>query len=635
MATILGVASEVASNVPANLVAFDQMNHINSYERDGKQQTFISLHVAQRLVVLDLQYEAAGYSTDGWLGTAGITCSLFKVLNPFIIDLCKFLQVTEYSSEYVTEGLAGYIGCLTIIGEPLVHGLFIVMKALADPAEQIFTQFNQISDEILNYATPILNVVCLISYVAMIALGSPIAGTVGLFGMALSQVKQNGYLPACLDEALIPLCLLSGLYVNLLAEQGPIFKTLIVVASLLALLNYVAQNEKLKDYLPSFMSDMSPGKHVIDQSRSLETHISNHDSVMSTGSYNLKLNYSSLHAKELKDIIPADQLQKLNALDPANLYESIEAKCERENVDIVPQSGWNRLKDAMISGTCADERPINFDKTCLLLKAVLKRLCSPEQDVDDFRQTILELAKLGDSCNEGWNRDIGFLLQPRSNDVSWAVHHVLACLRANLINEVMRDLPRSLPQLSDEMKNLEIVGGVNNIHLLNQVQAAVWHKWRPYGGEVYLQTRGIGLFVKWMQQQPLEIKSEDDIMSPFKSLWGVLNEGLISASMIELPIPVPPHVIGMTVNAAMGKKYKSDLLVSHIEDAIAFKRIHWGVIQSWLGSLDSRGLKGILDNQTGDFNSGLVGGTRDNYFLKEAGVRLLLWDLGVLQKVDN
>lgn len=66
-------ALSVASNIPAVLVGFDQMNQIRSYEKDGKQQTFLSACLAQRLTALDMEWSAAGFSTNAWLGTTGVT----------------------------------------------------------------------------------------------------------------------------------------------------------------------------------------------------------------------------------------------------------------------------------------------------------------------------------------------------------------------------------------------------------------------------------------------------------------------------------------------------------------------------------------------------------------------------------
>ncbi len=601
----------ITANILFNLNHFNAGKEIKAYEKDGRQQTYLATLLVNRLSLLDMQWVTTGRKMPRF-GLVGLTALIVKLTSPLF----------RFGITNLTMGR-----CVECVGTFINRNIQRIEFAL---------------DKVFNCTGPIIDSACLVSYIAMIALGHPVVGVLGLMGFALLAIKQKGYMPGTVEKILVPFELTAVLYSAITSPIHIIFKSLNMTIAFFLVANYLSKNEALNQSLPGIIVNGVTRNHKIQSTveQDWKARIRNE----------FQLNYSSLHASKLREILPKEDKNKINDLDVKVLYTEIESRAQDLRIDF-NQTGWQLVKNAVISDYLVDVRPVNFDYGIDILKTMLAKIAE-EKDDEQFAMNVRELATIGESCVEGWLRDIGFMLNPKTkDDFAWVIHHQLADLRSELIKEAIRAEGTDLLKRSFSEVSLDLVGGANNVHLINQIENALWHKWRTYKGEVTNRLEGRGIITKLLQYgsdiqpRPVESRSYLDRLANKVRRFSDIVITQINVTL-PLPVPVPLYKFIDLIDRRMKAEYQIDKIVDVLYDAIKpeymevrnggsvalqkFSKIEWQTITTWIASMAERDIS-VLDSD-GYYDPEILG-TDDlgNPYLTKEGVKLLLWDLGIIQ----
>jgi hypothetical protein len=517
------------------------------------------------------------------------------------------------------------LGLISGIGKPIAEGY--LKKSEQDKKQPLvlmskgIIELSKVADVFCNNASGLANTASAVTYVALIALGCTTSGTIGLVGLCLTIVKQKGHLPAKIDRALEPIVMASALISTVITPQNLIIRSIQAIFWLNVITTLALQFKPTRKYLPEWITHPSPGTHDIKNQPS-----TNYKSLVNRN-YNFDVNFSSVHAREVSEIFPKDLLGELR--DASELFTEIEAK--NPSFSESEREGFEKLKKGVIHGQFDDITPPNLSLFQEMARALLQSILS---DKDNFENKIKEFAEIGNSCSEGWLRETTFLLNPKSKDPKWAVHHELAILRSNIIKENSTEIQRIN---KDSAVNLNALGGANDIHLINSMNAGAWSIFRPYEGELFHQVYGHGLvsafWINQMQNHKKDFVNNRKALTASDQIF--IGQQMAAAHpAISLIIPkFVPYLVNLP-NAYQN----TEMLVDYIHDAIkpefdndgsVRRRIQWEAIQGWMNDFDNR----HEDSGLSDYDTKWViqDRTGDPYYLTKDAVRLLLWDLGVLE----
>ncbi len=630
-----------------SLTQFQAANETYTYQLDGRQQLTVAQYLALRAFVLEGSFDLGGIHTGGWLSSIFSVGVIFRSLSPFINALGSHIQ--QYRNEETGE--LEY----SAFSRDMMEGFCHVTDAISDGM-----------DKVIDFASPFFETICVISYIAIIFFGSALVGGIGLLGCLLTYIKRSGHLPSVIDNALVPVCHLANFYSLYISPLFFLSKFLGMVMCSYDFLNYLVRNNTTNKFLPSFLTDDTPGVHIIDEDRELDNFLRDGRDVemrLQGTLTSLRLNPTYIYADEVTQVVPPIDRIELDKQDIDDLFDEIDKKIEQEGITIKNEEGWETLKTALKSGSPADSRPANFDETVLTIKAILVNALTIE-DHDQFNLVIQELSELGGSCNEGWLRGANYLLNPKTRDVRWMVHYLLSKQRSQEVEILLRILEAFAKfimkkgDVSDDKLNFDMVGGINNVHLLNQVEAAMNHRIRSFNGQLYYNVNGKGLFTRWYQRSEA---GNDEPLMDFKTAqwweWRNLKHILFVNSQIVLPLPLP----SFGVVHFLLRYFQEDLLpgnlVERIYDAntpqyteedvgdgqmrlVPKRDLEWeDGIQDWLIDLDKRSrkkganaFKVCVETELG-YNPLIVEqDPAGNRHLTREGVKLLLWDQGILEE---
>jgi hypothetical protein len=571
----------IASNFFYNLSHFKNDSEITTYELDGHQQFHLAGLLQNRSTILSRQWQSIGIQPPAPFMT--ITLTLF---------------LTKLTSVILQKGLPSNGGLI-------LRGVKII---------------NNTCDAILNYAGPIINTACLISYVAMIYLGHPLIGSLGIVGFALSLIKRQGYLPSLIENTLLPLDIIGFTFAAFTIETNPLFKGIGIISALCNIFAEVSKYSVVKNFL-----------FVDDFTKKLNSTLSQEivDSELDYSQF--QINPDALHAEELKRIYPSKIPSECDLKD---LYENLEKRIkanfspDEANVSTNDerkfcQVGWDRIKNAVINDKTIDSKPFNFDSVKEILTLLLIKIQS-END-QDFKDSIINLSKIGEACIAGWFKDISFLLNPQRTNIAWMIHHTLAVKREDLINHQLTLIAQHDRQFFAE------AGDINNVHLNDQFHKAVWHKWRSYKGELIYQLEGRDAITRFYQRYLANEKSTDSFA--YRLLSEIFYKTTLTLSLNS------SFELMKFIDDRIKHYYTPEYIINMIytdttPDKQQFRKIEWDPIAGWLHSLSERGINILNEDST--YNEKIVKKTNyDDFRLTQHGVALLLIDLGIITYADK
>ena len=618
----------LGSAIALNGAHYGISNDLYAFRLDGQQQAFVGGLVSQTAQIATAQWNILGVPKMGYISNAFALGAGLRVALPIL----KFIAVLTTAED------KGFL------------------KDAANRFCEISTDFERFFDKVNDVIAPHIDKICLVSAVAMLVFGHTAFGLMGILTCIVLEVKHRNMLPDFIDTALTPLSILSMYYGIWMAPSFTIVKILGSVVNTFQLINYLISSPLTRDYMPKFLTDATLGKHIINDKYSL-------GSVKSKCQLQgilqdqtaLRINTTSVHNDTVSDVLPKEALLELGQVKYEDLYADIERRLEENNIKLLKQDGWSTLKSSMINGTCPDTRPADFGTTRSVVKAILIELRDKEC-TEEFERVAQEPAELGTQCSEGWTREIAFMLNPQSKDYKWQAFYEFAQFRGHLIKETLLKYASKLRREVDS-DILGLVGGENDVHLTNQVQTAMGHRWESYDAKAFYQIHGRSFLTRWLQRS-WENEFNEDFTNLDEGLTAELfRSSFLAALHIQLPLPVPPLQVCELIDREAKSKFTEKRLVETIYDAIKptytqvlhtdtfgkkqyhmvpSRRIEWQNVMSWIQDIN-----GKLNEECKLFSEeslptrlygDIIEKDREGeQYLTKKGVRLFLFDLGILE----
>lgn len=464
---------------------------------------------------------------------------------------------------------------------------------------------------LLSQASKIIKVAYLVSYVAMTFLGFTLPGTIGLLTSALIELKQKGFVSQAIEKNLDRILFWISLIGRGILPATFAQRAMDIFYLALALETFVLSSPYFKSLFPWFFNHLFLLRDTHKVSK--EKGLSSSTFSLLEKEDNFSVNRSSIYTEHLNEVLPLDLQTTLENTPAQDLFHSTEDFLRSENVLLTQEEkeGLSTLKSALIQGKIKDVTPPNFPLFQLLMKSIFLSILG-DPDPEQKKIKIQEIAEIGNSCVEGWTRDLLFLHYPKTSDPRWAIHHELACLRTELIQEEFQKECRELG-----IKDVLGGGGNHNIHTSNAVHALVWSEFRTYQGEVTRELQCLSFTVSFilylMQRLTSYLGTEDSFLA--KSFHRYEDPSLLVDRIFESIKPT----------------YKiENYKVGNKGIATQFRKIPWQAIAVWLKEISKKFPYIPIENPNPS-NPWISTNEVEAPYLTKQAVRLLLWDLGILE----
>ncbi|MBT3394347.1 MAG: hypothetical protein HN411_04465 [Waddliaceae bacterium] len=606
----MSTSTSAINRIIQSVANYGVMNEVTSYELDGHQQFLASLHCHTSLLML---------SSDIKIAKPGIrTHSIEKV--PLAAGLI-YSVATPLAKKYIEKPEDQQNPLLTLLSKLTVR-IDPVCKVICDNSNKIMV------------------IASCVSYVALTALGFTAIGVTGLAGLFLFAIKRKGYMPAIVDKYLNPISSLARIYTVLITPESLPIKALQLLVYGSALINFLMTQEKVTSLLPAHIRKRAPGRHIVSENHKLSSFSVEAIREKIKNDSSFSVNMSSIHSDSVEQIFPADYHEELEEISPEILFGELEQKIKDRDLSLTEdqQAGLSRLKNGFVDGHVEDQAVQNMQMFRRVMKSLIHSII---RDDKNFDSKAKEIAEIGKQCIGGWVRETSSMLLPKTKDATWAVHHELAVLRGECIKEKLGKMIRESETDEDAKRKY---GGSNNIHATNAVQLGLWHSLRPYEAEVARDYKGADLSSIIVNRWQNRLQKGEQL-KPLGAFGGMLAEWRCAMAYPGISIRLTNKI--RTIYETVVGKYEPSLLVDNICDAISpqyvpaegdvssvdtSRKISWDAITGWLCDIDERlsDLQ-ILDPNTYEYNEQFVEKDPANqYRLTKEGVRLLLWDKGVI-----
>ncbi|MBX9744868.1 MAG: hypothetical protein K2X08_06640 [Chlamydiales bacterium] len=433
------MAIDITKNFSSSLSQYHLSNAMRAYEKDGQQTLWVTTVALVRLQLLAMQLEPIAPSL-----IANTPFTLFSLGLVFAPSVISFIQ--ERTKQYSLIDLTNAKEFL---------GKHIDIDA-------------------------IINTACCVSYIALIALGFPLAGGLGLTGLALIILKRNSYVSPLGEQILRPLSLVAGMASVYFLPMHTILKANLLGVSGSCLLHEGFSYVTIPKEWLHYLFHPFHGLHKKNPPVSfVETFID---------PANLTVNPTHIFTDHLEQLFSPEVLNAPeNAPENAQeLFDQLFDKIKDISLTNEEKVGLEKIKQGALDGHVSDILPPNAS---LFKKILCIQIYSILQDPPNLSIKVRELAKLGHFCVLGWTNEMIALQNPNTSNIEWAIHYELAIRRGELVKEAIREAiedpaPFGLSILGSPAK---FIGGANNTHILTEIQKMFAAKYRTYEAELHLQ----------------------------------------------------------------------------------------------------------------------------------------------------
>lgn len=527
----------------------------------------------------------------------------------------------------------------------------------------LLAQGFQVSDRIIEIAS-------LGSYVALCALGFPVQGAIGLSGLLLVELKRHSLLPMLVDRYLENCLRVASLIYSFTQPMFWVLRALNIYSDLSFVFQSISDYTTHATWMPLAIRDPFYNLHQHEPINKV-SYLMNQDRLMFAP---FRVNPTYVHAPEVADILPPDYLHELDAVPMEQVFADLEAAIQGlRGPDGDPEwalqwaalqaapaegsvhgvSGYQKLKIAALTGRVEDQLPPNVEEFQRFIKALAHSML---QDPRYLKSRLLDLERIGKQCVERWTSEVQFLFCPKTKNLRWAVHNLLAKMRGIHLQETLLEIGESMKE--ERYDSLfKIAGGDTSIHVLNAYHAGFRSIFRTYEGEIQAKIRPYGiiesLFRRYVLLNSYIPKYMDGANLTFKGFLNNWAIGVIAADSNPATL-VFGGAMPLLMYSKIGKHFKnSEVLVEAVYEAIypqllpredvpgeveVRREIQWEGVTTWAATFAEK-LEGALEHEDQDAPTVFylryvknveLGGKQVPYLNKE-GVRLMLWDLGILK----
>ena len=335
----VGVPAGIAVPIPIHLNALDSdvrmpcmVNHISwalehfassnashTFALDGMQQGLAIMASQGRFSILQAELNATLLRSStvlGYMGLAALGASLTKM-----VAIPTIRAAAQYFLEKTQKESLLYFSAFQVL----------------ELTDRFLTKVGDSIDIVINIS-------CVISYMAMIAFGYTTPGIIGLAGCCLIFSKRNYYLPASVEPYLKYLADLRMVYNNI---SSPDRYLLVRILNLLLCAANALRHPKFLALLDTYLGNdfQNPYKNIPYQTLKvfLESH-TNFDTEFDK--LNFTIREAALYDKQVSEVLPQDCLKGLDSVDLKDLFEQAEQRMTNDDVDFC-KKGWERLRDCL------------------------------------------------------------------------------------------------------------------------------------------------------------------------------------------------------------------------------------------------------------------------------------------------
>lgn len=468
---------------------------------------------------------------------------------------------------------------------------------------QLTPGINDLIEKIILHSDTLINVACGVTYVALINLGCTTAGIIGLIGLMLIIIKRSGYLPSLIDGNMTQFAELLNALSSLIGPMPLYLKIIGAPFSMNTTVNKILNYPRIKKFLPFWITHPLHDKHVYSKD-------------FSKVPQSFCVEPTHIYSNALEELFPADFNQKLDQYSIEELFDKIRGQCELNQAEL---AGLKNIETCVIEGKVKDKMPSDFEKFQKVIKALLFSIQNDPIKIKEF-------ATIGNHCVEGWTREITFMFHPKSKDLEWSVHNLLAKRRDDYIQEALVQAENKATVKLEHM-----LGGANNIHLINNLNATIYHRFRTFRAELAQQTEGINLinslYVKFLAH--LLPRSASFFDNYYYEIHNYYLYRLEKNWTFPLQTKMDEYFSSHTrlideIYTAIKPQYRLGSDGIHEE----YRQIPWDAITPWILKMEEHI---PFLNHDGGWNRRLVKTDKQGKnFLTKNAVCLLLWNLGIL-----
>lgn len=450
----------------------------------------------------------------------------------------------------------------------------------------------RVSYHLLQRGDLILNTAFAVHYLYQLTLGVQLAPLIGITTLALLALKNYALLPHSIEKPLLSLSLYSNI-VSLLTY--PVFSfvqtTHIVIYLFSITFHHLTKTEE--DYLQ--------GEHTVTPLSELPP-----------SNFTAEIDPNYIFNKEVGNLFPLDSSIIPSKEEFERLFKELEEHGCLSGVEDI--TGWNLLKAGLINECFRGTPPANLPLFKQLMHAILQ---STVENNENKTALVKELNQIGTICTDGWTRELTFMYHPKSKEIGWAVHRILAEYRGHLLQEKIQQELRKSP-------TTKLLGGENNIHLMNAYHFTTRHHLRTLQGEVEFKKNHLskmnGLY-KWGLYNQNESVVDAISSGMFLSKLNEMNPHLVANLYVGLSEKIVPEMTYSLFRSPLSCHRHERVL----KEAISDGRIEWQTVANWLCDLHSR----IAPNEELEVFFRRYEVRSDRPILNDEGIRLLLLDLNI------
>lgn len=498
-----------------------------------------------------------------------------------------------------------------------------------------------ISYTVLQHADKLINAAYLANAISLFHLKLPAQGSIALSGLFALALKRYSFLPVTVEQFINPISKLGAIATTIKTPMNIILKVITAAAQIFLLSDQVLNSRFVKSLLPESITNPFHNRHVI------RSQPEPNDSLLddTCSSWMFRVNTSHVHSEEVGKLLPIETDQNLDGIDASEQFHALNSQIEERGLVLTPEewNGINNIRTCAITGRVSDVSPPDIVLFQKVLKAMVQSILT---DNNDFERKMHELADLGNSCMEGWTRDASAMLSPETQQAAWAVHHVLAKMRGDILNLAI------MHSNQNHGNPFDLIGGSNDVHTTNAFHRVLRHRYHTFQGELATQVYTPSV-LNSLLIRGFDMHANTGEIGFFEGLYvgNILGEALPAIS-IDMGVASGGLCTSMIrdIMLDLNASYNRDAIVQVIYDAIKpeyhpsstgnsmdqTRVIAWGAIQGWFADIADRRNIHVYDPETGE--SQLAWVQTDDYnqpYLTPAGVRLLLWDLGILERINN
>lgn len=591
-----------------NITQYALSDQAVAYQKDGKQTAFLSVAACARISVLSEQLTplVSPLETEALIGRLFLACMGLGCLSIANLSLAPR-------------------GISKIKNERLHHFIDSLLKASTAGSYKILQNSNRLIDG-----------ACFVSYVALISLGFPVNGGLGLAGLCLMALKRGQKIPPLVERYLTIITPFLSLGSVFFLSTSSLFKWVKILELACTLLSS-SQFKLFLNSLSGRQDSLSlPGKY---EPKGLELT----KELIEGGNFDekrFKINETYIYAPEVSQILSKEDDSALDQIEISTLIADIRSLIVQRKIVLSKREkeGFDKITKGAIKGNGDDSMPTDVEKFKKIMKALLYSI---KNDQINFELRVKELAEVGHSCVTGWTKDVVALLHPKTSNLRWAVHHSFSILRGEKIKEALRKLGP-----------LNALGGNNNVHMTQIFQLAIWHRFRTYEGEMHRQLNPYSFFGNYIVKKLLPNSSQP--VGKIDFIYGALEVDIIAwfywrkafyemKSCMENHFSDPAEIERLVdfISDRIDPKYLENVINEADETGKpnnketakpkftldVTREISLSALQGWFSDIynkfDGLNLMEDLRYVKIDF-AGQPSLTRK-------GVYLLLWDLGILQ----